>query len=106
MRIEDFADHWMKEHRIAWGAASKDDIVKMVKDVLSLPRYTEDLNEAWGMLEALKDMDPDVRATVSWDSLSWNCTISKGDLFSVSSGETVAKAISSALHHWKDGTQR
>lgn len=106
MKIEDYADHWMKEHRIAWGAASMNDIMQMIKDILGLPRYTEDLNEAWGMLEALKDLDPDVRTSVSWDGVAWNCTISKGDLFSVSAGGTVAKAISSALHHWKDGAQR
>lgn len=106
MKIEDFADHWMKERQIAWGAVSKGDMIQMVKDILALPRYTEDLNEAWGMLEALKDLDPDIRVTISWDGLSWNCTVSKGDLFSTSAGPDTATAISKALHHWKDGTQR
>jgi len=101
MKIEDFIDSWMKENKIAWGAASERDVIRMVKDVLALPRYTEDIEEAWGMIEALKDLDPDIRTVVSWDGITWNCTIRRGDDFVTSSYSTAPTAISRALDHWK-----
>jgi hypothetical protein len=103
MKIEDFAESWMREHHISWGSASQFEIVSMLKDVLALPRYTEDIDEAWGMLEALKDLDPEITTTVSWDRITWNCTIRKGEKDFVSSSFKAAPmAISMALHHWRE----
>jgi hypothetical protein len=74
----------------------------MLKDVLALPRYTEDIDEAWGMLEALKDLDPEITTTVSWDRITWSCTIRKGEDFVSSSFKAAPMAISMALHHWRE----
>lgn len=102
MTIEEFADGWMAERGIAWGAASREDVVRLLQELLALPRYTEDVGEAWAQLEALRLSNPAAQIQVTTEDGYWNCVIDDGARSVTSSADHAGRAISKALDHWRE----